>query len=88
MEQYARCLGRAFQIQDDILDVTSTDGELGKPVGSDLAREKATFVSVLGLEESRRLVRELSDQAQEALAPFQNSEFLLWLADELAQRTH
>ena len=88
VEQYARCLGRAFQIQDDILDVTSTDGELGKPVGSDLAREKATFVSVLGLEESRRLVRELSDQAKEALASFQNSEFLLWLADELAQRTH
>ncbi len=88
VERYARCLGRAFQIQDDILDVTSTDGELGKPVGSDLAREKATFVSVLGLEESRRLVRELSEQAKEALAPFQDSAFLLWLADELARRTH
>ena len=49
MRQYAQCLGRAFQVQDDILDVTSTDEELGKPTGSDREKEKNTFVSLLGL---------------------------------------
>ena len=77
---------RAFQIQDDILDVTSTDQELGKSVGSDRANEKNTFVTVLGLERSRALVEELTGQAEQALSGFGDPGFLLCLARALAGR--
>ena len=87
VRQYAQCLGRAFQIQDDILDVTSTDEELGKPTGSDRENEKSTFVSVLGLDRSRELVQELTTQAVSALSGFSSPDFLVWLANTLAQRT-
>ena len=86
IKEYARCIGRAFQIQDDILDVTSTDQELGKSVGSDQANEKNTFVTVLGLERSRALVEELTGQAEQALSGFERPEFLLYLARALAGR--
>ena len=85
---YAQALGRAFQVQDDILDVTSTDKELGKSVGSDRANEKTTFVTALGLEGSRALVEELTQAAVEALDGFERSEFLIWLARDLAKRTY
>ena len=84
---YAQALGRAFQIQDDILDVTSTDEELGKTVGSDRANEKTTFVTALGLEGSRSMVAQLTEKAVEALAGFEQPEFLIWLAETLARRT-
>lgn len=83
---YAQAVGLAFQIQDDILDVTSSDEELGKPVGSDRANEKSTFVSVLGLEDSRRMVEELTCRAGQALDGFTGPEFLLTLAGALSQR--
>ena len=86
VREYARCIGRAFQIQDDILDVTSTDQELGKSVGSDRANEKNTFVTVLGLERSRALVEELTGQAEQALSGFGDPGFLLCLARALAGR--
>ena len=83
---YAQCLGRAFQIQDDILDVTGTAEELGKPAGSDQVNEKSTFVTALGLEESHALVHRLTDQAEAALEGFDQPEFLIQLAQSLAQR--
>ena len=86
VREYARCIGRAFQIQDDILDVTSTDQELGKSVGSDRVNEKSTFVTVLGLECSRALVEELTGQAEQALSGFAEPDFLLCLARALAGR--
>ena len=64
---YARALGRAFQVRDDMLDVTSSEAELGKPVGSDRANEKSTFVTALGLEGCAALVEELTRQGIEAL---------------------
>lgn len=85
---YAQALGRAFQVQDDILDVTSTDEQLGKTVGSDRVNEKTTFVTALGLEGSRALVEELTKQAVEALTGFEQPEFLIWLAETLAKRTN
>lgn len=67
--EYARCIGLAFQIVDDILDATSSSQALGKPVGSDLNNDKSTYVSLLGLEESRRLVDELTENAVAILRP-------------------
>lgn len=85
---YAQAVGRAFQIQDDILDVTSTDAELGKTVGSDRINEKTTFVTVLGLEESKAMVEALTDKATQALKEFERPDFLIWLAKYLAFRTN
>lgn len=88
VRDYAQALGRAFQVQDDILDVTSTDEELGKNVGSDRVNEKTTFVTALGLDGSRALVEELTRKAVEALTEFEQGEFLVWLAQSLAKRTN
>jgi len=63
LTMYGGDIGLAFQITDDILDETSDDATLGKPVGSDLKNEKATFVSLLGLEESRKKAEELVENA-------------------------
>ena len=63
MEQAARNVGIAFQIQDDILDVTSTQEALGKPIGSDERNGKTTYVSLQGLDASAREVRRLSREA-------------------------
>ena len=85
--EYAEHLGLAFQIKDDILDVTSTTEVLGKPVGSDQANEKTTFVSLLGIDACEKLVLEHTAKAKEALnGVFSDCEFLCWLADELATR--
>jgi geranylgeranyl pyrophosphate synthase len=85
--EYAENLGLAFQIQDDILDVTATTEVLGKPVGSDRANEKTTFVTLLGVSASRELVREHTARAKAALGDaFSDPGFLCWLADRLAER--
>lgn len=88
VEKAAGNIGLAFQIQDDILDVTSTDEELGKNVGSDRVNEKTTFVTALGLDGSRALVEELTQKAVDALAEFEQGGFLIWLAQSLAKRTN
>ncbi len=67
MERAASDIGLAFQIQDDILDVTSTQEELGKPIGSDEKNAKVTYVSFAGLEKAREKVEELSGRALETL---------------------
>ncbi len=69
-ERYAHSIGLAFQIVDDILDVTSTAEELGKPIGSDAENEKSTFMSLLGIDRCRELVDELTDEAVKALSAF------------------
>ena len=84
---YAQALGRAFQVRDDMLDVTSSQEELGKPVGSDQVNEKTTFVTVLGLEGCAALVDQLTRQGVEALSGFDAPDFHIWLAQSLAQRT-
>lgn len=86
-KDYAENLGMAFQIQDDILDVTATTEVLGKPVGSDAANDKTTFVTLLGVPACRRLVLQYTENAKQALTgAFEHPEFLCWLADELAGR--
>ncbi len=68
IEKAAADIGLAFQIQDDILDVTSTTEVLGKPVGSDAKNKKVTYVTFAGMEAARSKVRELSEQAEANLA--------------------
>lgn len=84
---YAEKIGIAFQIQDDILDQTSSDEELGKPVGSDNENSKSTYVSLLGIDKCRQLVDELTQGAIDALGAFDNSSASLSeFALELAKR--
>lgn len=67
LSRYAENVGLAFQIQDDILDVVGDQQVIGKPVGSDAAREKATFPALLGLEQSRQKVLALVSEAKEVI---------------------
>ena len=84
---YAADVGLAFQIRDDVLDVISTDEELGKPVGSDAANGKTTFVTLYGEEKCGTMIRELTEQACDSLkAVFQYPDFLIWLAEYMAER--
>ncbi len=84
---YGESIGVAFQIQDDILDQTSSNEELGKPVGSDNENSKSTYVSLLGIEKCRALVDELTNQAIEALSAFDaDTEALRDYALALAKR--
>jgi geranylgeranyl diphosphate synthase type II len=66
--EFARKIGLAFQIQDDILDLTGDEAKLGKPLLSDIEQDKATYPALVGLEQSRALVRTLTDEALQALA--------------------
>ena len=84
---YGESIGLAFQIRDDILDCTSTDEVLGKPVGSDEENQKSTFVSLLGLDKCRLMVDELTSRALEALDSFEgDTSALRQYALELAKR--
>lgn len=86
---YADYFGLCFQITDDILDVVGEEEKLGKKVGSDAARQKATYVSLYGLEEARRLARKAMSQAKAAIAGFGAAGCVLnGLADFVLSRDH
>ena len=86
---YGEQVGLAFQIVDDILDVTADAAKLGKPVGSDAENEKTTYVSLLGLAEARRLAEQRTAEAVEALSVFGDAAAdLRHLAEELLRRDH
>ena len=86
-EIYADKIGLAFQIIDDILDIISDTETLGKPVGSDIENQKVNYVTVLGIDESRKIVDNLTKEAVEALNIFDSdTKFLKDLALELAKR--
>lgn len=84
--EYAENIGIAFQIRDDVLDVTSSPEELGKNPGSDDANEKSTFVTLYGIERCMELTEEKTDAAKSAAERLPNPAFLIWLADYLAGR--
>lgn len=87
VEEMASCIGQAFQIQDDILDVTGTTEVLGKPVFSDEKNQKTTYVSLYGLEKARGAVRDLSAQAEEILKSLPGDHsFLEYLINMLITR--
>lgn len=73
LQTYARAVGLAFQVQDDILDVESDTETLGKRQGADIARDKPTYPALLGLEPARQYALQLRDQAIDALRPFDAS---------------
>jgi geranylgeranyl pyrophosphate synthase len=73
LEDYGRKLGLAFQIADDLLDVTGSEAAAGKRVGKDSGHGKLTFPSVLGVKESRRHADRLIDDACAALVPLGNA---------------
>lgn len=85
-KEYAYNLGLAFQIVDDILDVTSTEEQLGKPVGSDEEQNKITSVTLLGIDGARALAAEFTEKAENILCEMKNSSFLLQLTDLLLKR--
>lgn len=87
IEKAASAIGLAFQIQDDILDVTSTSQELGKPVHSDEKNNKITYVTLFGVEKASEQVRQLSEQARTVLEELGNkNKFLTALIMEMASR--
>lgn len=63
VERIASLVGLAFQVQDDILDVISTQEELGKPIHSDEKNEKTTYVTLLGIDDAKKVVEEKSEEA-------------------------
>ncbi len=70
LKRYGEALGLAFQIVDDILDITGDEKELGKPVGSDERRKKATYPALVGLDQARLMAQNLVEEALEALSSF------------------
>ncbi len=90
LEGYGAALGLAFQVVDDILDVTADSATLGKTAGKDAAQDKPTYVSVLGLARSQAYARELLDQALAALqgSGLRNTAALRALASMLVHRSY
>mgnify|MGYP001346495770 CR=1 FL=1 len=87
LETYARGIGLAFQIIDDVLDVTASSDVLGKTAGKDLIADKTTYPKLLGLEESRKKASNLVEEAKQALKPWsKNAMPLIALADYITSR--
>lgn len=87
LDRYAHCIGLAFQVQDDIIDIESDTTILGKQQGADAARDKPTYPALLGLDHARALADSLRNQAIEALEPFGDKALRLrQLADFIVQR--
>lgn len=88
LDTYACYMGLTFQITDDILDVAGDESSLGKPVGSDLKNNKATYVTIFSLDEARRMARESAEMAIHAVEPLgQNAWFLRDLVSYMLVRT-
>ncbi len=89
LDHYGKCIGLAFQVQDDILDVTGSTEELGKQAGADRALRKPTYPDLLGLAGARERAGELHQRAIESLAGFgAEADPLRWLSAYIVARTH
>ena len=89
LKKYARLIGLAYQVQDDIIDITSTEEQLGKPKGSDLAANKSTYPALLGLQGAQQKAENLFQQALQALTglPY-NTQSLAEFATFIVKRSH
>lgn len=89
LKEYAQLVGLAYQVQDDIIDITSSEEELGKPKGSDLAANKSTYPALLGLQGAQEKAENLFQQALQALArlPY-NTQSLAEFATFIVKRSH
>ncbi len=87
-EQYARSVGLAFQIRDDILDVEGSEQELGKSIGSDAKEGKTTYVTAWGLDACRKEIDRLTEEALRAARRFDDCDFISALARWLAGRRY
>ncbi|KAA1173140.1 geranyl transferase [Marinobacter salinexigens] len=89
LAEYARALGLAFQVQDDLLDIEGDTEVIGKPQGSDAARAKPTYPALLGIEGARKHLSALLAKAQDSLAGFgPEADPLRAMADYVVARTH
>ena len=89
LETFAHCLGLAFQIKDDILDIEGKTEEIGKPAGSDLKLEKSSYPSVVGLEASHRRCEELMEAGLAGIERFgERARLLRSLAHYIVERRH
>ncbi|NJO55955.1 MAG: polyprenyl synthetase family protein [Rhodospirillales bacterium] len=89
LTQFGYHVGLAFQVIDDILDVTQSTEKLGKTAGKDTAAQKATYPAIVGLEQSKKIARRLTDASFTALKPFKGRAIALEaLASYLLQRDH
>ena len=89
LEKYANLIGLAFQVKDDILDVEGTFEDLGKPVGSDVDLHKATYPSILGMEESKKILNDTVEKAKEIIKNKfgdEKGKILISLADFIKRR--
>jgi len=87
LDSYAKAIGLAFQVVDDVLDATADSATLGKTAGKDAAADKPTYVSILGLQQSQALAEKLRNDACAALIPFgEKARRLRELADLIVQR--
>ena len=87
LDRYASWIGLAFQVRDDILDVEGSTTTIGKPQGSDAARNKPTYPNLLGLDGAKRVASELHEQAVASLMEFgPSAEPLRQLADYIVRR--
>ncbi len=87
LDHYAKCLGLAFQIRDDILDIEAPTAILGKTKGKDQAQDKATYPALMGLEAARQAATDLVKEALASLDPFDaRADPLRWLAGYIVQR--
>ena len=86
LTKYAENIGLAFQIKDDILSEEGDEKVLGKPVGNDKEHGKCTYISTFGLEKSKEILNQITNEAVEQIKGFKNSEFLQELALYIANR--
>jgi len=87
VSHFAKCIGLAFQVQDDILDIESDTETLGKPQGSDMARNKPTYPELLGLKGAKDVARNLHIEALASLKNFdEKADMLRGIADYIVNR--
>lgn len=86
---FAKYIGLAFQIRDDILDVEGTEEEIGKPIGSDLSNEKSTYTTLFTVDRAKDILEETIAEAKGAISSLQlQDEYLLSICDLIAKRNN